>query len=265
MKQSSNETIRKQSFLRETYYLFIRGLKQSLRPYFALLPEFVMPIFFFVVNSAAFQKAVEIPGFGSESYLAFYAPVALLMAIFLSSGSTGLEVVTDISTGYMDRLFVAPIHRGAIIIGKLLSTSLRAVMQAAIMLTFVALLGAPFKAGFAGLLLLLALAFIFGIAWSGVGLMLALFTKNPRVVQSSFVFFFPFTMMTTSQLPLDLLSGWYKTVVLINPVTHILEGIRTIMLTGLVAGPIITAFIAALLFAAVTVSLSVFFFGRLKT
>lgn len=251
-------------FFREIYHLFIRGIKQSLRPYFALLPEFIMPIFFFVVNSAAFQKAVEIPGFAAESYLAFYAPVALLMAIFLSSGSTGLEVVTDISTGYMDRLFVAPIHRSAIIIGKLLSTGLRAMAQALIMLAFVALLGAPFKAGLAGIALLLLLAFIFGMAWSGVGLMLALFTKNPRVVQSSFVFFFPFTMMTTSQLPLELLSGWYKTVVLINPVTHILEGIRSFMLTGLDAPILAAAFIAALGFAAITICVSIWAFRRLS-
>lgn len=210
------------NFLVELYYLFIRGFKQSIRPYFALLPEFVMPIFFFIVNSAAFQNIVNMPGFNAGSYLAFYAPVALLMAIFLSTGSAGLEVVTDISSGYMDRLFVTPVRRISIILGKLLAVGLRAIIQCAIMLFFVIIMGAPFKSGVLGVIILFLLAFIFGIAWSGIGLTIAFLTKNPRVVQSSFIFFFPFTMITTSQLPLNLLSGWYKTMVLANPVTYIL-------------------------------------------
>lgn len=253
------------SMLRETYYLFRRGFRQSTRPYFALLPEFVMPIFFFAVNSAAFQRVVDIPGFNAESYLAFYAPVALLMAIFLSSGSTGLEIVTDISTGYMDRLFVSPIRRTSIIAGKLLATGSRAVIQTAIMLVFLLLVGAPFHGGTVGVVLIFLLAFLFGMGWAGVGLSLALISKNPRVVQSSFVFFFPFTMMTTSQLPLNLLSGWYKTVVLINPVTYVLEGIRSVMLEGIVASTLGAAFLAAALFALATLSTSLIAFRRLSS
>lgn len=252
------------SFFNEIFLLFIRGFKQSVRPYFALLPEFVMPIFFFIVNSNAFQRVVEIPGFSAQNYLSFYAPVALLMAIFLSTGSTGLEVVTDISTGYMDRLFVTPVRRISIILGKLLATGLRAVIQCAIMLGFVFLMGAPFKAGFFGVIILFLLAFIFGTAWSGIGLIIAFLTKNPRIVQSSFIFFFPFTMITTSQLPLNLLSGWYKTIVMINPVTYVLEGIRSLMLNGVNLNVLSMAFFSAIMFGIITLSVAMVSFRRLS-
>lgn len=250
--------------LREIYYLFGRGFRQSLRPYMALLPEFVMPIFFFVINSAAFQRAVDIPGFAASSYLAFYAPVALLMAIFLSTGSAGIEVVTDIANGYMDRLFVSPVRRESIILGKLLATGARAVIQTAIMLVFLLLTGAPFAAGFLGVPIIFALALLFGMAWSGVGLILAFLTRNPRAVQSSFIFFFPFSFVTTSQLPLALLSGWYKGAVLANPVTYILEGMRSLMLTGIVPGTLGIAFLSAALFALVTFTGAFLAFRRLS-
>jgi ABC-2 type transport system permease protein len=250
--------------LREIYYLFKRGFRQSLRPYMALLPEFVMPVFFFVINSAGFQRAVDIPGFTGGSYLAFYAPVALLMAIFLSTGSAGIEVVTDMANGYMDRLFVAPIHRGSIILGKLLATGVRAVIQTAIMLAFLLLTGAPFASGLSGAVIIFALALLFGMAWSGVGLILAFLTRNPRAVQSSFIFFFPFTFVTTSQLPLPLLSGWYKTAVMVNPVTYILEGMRSLMLTGIVPATLGMAFLAAGAFALVTFSGAFLAFRRLS-
>ncbi len=255
------------TLFRETYYLFIRAFKQSLRPYVALVPEFVVPIFFFLINSAAFQRAVEIPGFSAESYLAFYAPVALLTAIFFTTGSTGIEVVTDISNGYMDRLFVAPVHRISIVLGKLLSVGARAAIQTIIMLIFLVIWGAPFVAGLEGVLMLLGLAFLFGMAWSGIGLTLAFLTKNPRIVQSSFIFFFPFSFVTTSQLPLDLLDGWYKQAVLLNPVTYILEAMRALMLRGyvsLTASTIDIGFVAAILFGLVTLTAAFFSFRLLS-
>ncbi|MBI1744705.1 ABC transporter permease [Candidatus Acetothermia bacterium] len=254
---------------RDTYYLFIRGFKQSLRPYIALMPEFAVPIFFFVVNSAGFQRVSDLAEFKNYAgnYLEFYAPVALLMAIFFSTGSAGIEVVTDIANGYMDRLFVSPVHRISIVLGKLLATGARSMIQAAIMLAFVMLIGAPFEAGLLGVPILLALAFIFGMAWSGIGLTLAFLTKNPRIVQSSFVFFIPFSFITTSQLPLPLLSGWYKAAVMINPVTYVLEGMRALMLNGVgpeTVGTIAVGFLAAALFGLVTLGAALFAFRRLS-
>src|SRR3989338_6330410 len=196
------------------------------------MPELLMPVFFFIVNSAGFQAVVDIPGFTAESYLAFYAPVALLMGIFFSSGSTGIEVVTDISTGYMDRMFLTPVRRISIVLGKLLSTGVRAIIQATLMLIVLVAFGAPFSGGIVGLLALYFIAFVFGMGWSAIGMTLAFLTQNPRTVQSSFILFFPFTFVTTSQLPINLLDGIYRDIVLINPVTYLLEGIREIMLIG---------------------------------
>ena len=251
-------------FLRQIYYLFRRGFRQSVRPYFALLPEYLMPIMFFVINSAGFQRAVDIPGFTADTYLAFYAPVALFTAIYFSTGSTGIEVAADLTTGYMDRLFVSPIYRSAILIGKLLAMGVRAASQCLLMLGLVMLFGAPFAVGWAGLPILLLLALIFGMGWAGLGLCISLFTKNPRVVQSGFVFFMPFTLITTAQLPLELLTGWYKTVVLINPITYILEGFRSLMLRGFEWDVLIMAFLVAILFSFVTLGLSAVAFRRLS-
>src|SRR5471030_2641279 len=113
----------------EIGYLFVRGLKQSMRPTAAMIPSLFMPAFFFIINRAAFAGLTLLPGFGSRSYLVFYAPVAVLMAIFFSSGDAGIDMVVDITSGYFDKLMIAPIHHIAIIIGKLLAVGLRAAVQ----------------------------------------------------------------------------------------------------------------------------------------
>ncbi len=216
----------------EIGYLFVRGLKQSMRPTAAMIPSLFMPAFFFIINSAAFSSITKLPGFTSDSYLNFYAPVAILMAIFFSSGDAGIDLVVDITTGYFDKLMIAPIHHIAIVIGKMLAIGLRSAVQSSIVVVIILLSGGKVVTGIGGFLVLLALGALFGMAWSAIGMTIALRTRNQRATQSSFMLFFPFTFITTSQLPLDLLDGWYKTAVTINPVTYILEAIRSLTSNG---------------------------------
>src|SRR5439155_21272825 len=133
------------------------------------------------------------------------------------------------------------------IIGKLLAVGVRAAAQASIVIVIILLLGGRVVTGFGGFLMILVLGCLFGMAWSAIGMSIALLTRNQRATQSSFILFFPFTFITTSQMPLNLLHGWYHTAVQINPVTYVLEAIRTLTNVGWDAGPILTGFVVALL------------------
>jgi ABC-2 type transport system permease protein len=252
----------KQSFLKAFGNLFIRALKQSTRPLAAILPSFFMPVFFFIVNSYAFKNLVNLPGFTASSYLAFYSPVALLMAVFFSSGDAGFELMLDITNGYFEKLLLAPIPRLAILLPRIAAMGVRALVQAAIMFILLLVFGAPFEGGALGVVLLFGLVVIFGMGWSGIGLTLAALTKNARVLQSSFILFFPLTFITTAQLPKELLVGWYKVAVSINPLTNILEGMRSIMTVGIEPHKIIVAYITAIAILVVTSSTAVLAFRR---
>jgi len=246
----------------EIGYLFVRGLKQSMRPTAAIIPSLFMPAFFFIINSAAFAGLTLLPGFGSRSYLVFYAPVAILMAIFFSSGDAGIDMVVDITSGYFDKLMIAPIHHIAIVIGKLLAVGLRASVQTSIVIAIVLLSGGTLVTGFAGFLVILALGCLFGMAWSAIGMSIALLTRNQRATQSSFILFFPFTFITTSQLPLHLLHGWYRVAVQLNPATYILEALRALTNSGWKWDVIGHGFLVALATGIVTISCVMFSFRR---
>jgi len=246
--------------LHEIGYLFVRGLKQSTRPTAAMVPSLFMPAFFFIINSAAFSSVSQLPGFHNESYLVFYAPVAILMAVFFSSGDAGIDMVVDITSGYFDKLMIAPIHHIAIVIGKLLAVGLRAAVQASIVIVIILLSGGHFVTGFPGFLVMLVLAALFGMAWSAIGMTIALRTRNQRVTQSSFILFFPFTFITTSQLPLHLLHGWYRVAVQLNPVTYVLEAIRALSSGGWQWSVIGLGFAVALAVGCVTISMVMFSF-----
>lgn len=246
----------------EIAYLFVRGLKQSTRPTAALMPSLLMPALFFIINASAFKELTHLPGFTSESYLIFYAPVAILMAIFFSSGDAGIDLVVDITSGYFDKLMIAPIHHIAIVIGKLLAVGLRASLQASIVILIILLSGGKIATGFPGFLMIILLGGFFGLAWSGIGMSIALLTKNQRTTQSSFILFFPFTFITTSQLPLSLLSGWYKVAVRINPVTYVLEALRALTSEGWQWDKIGTGFGVAALVAVFTITMVMMSFRK---
>lgn len=254
----------KTKFYKVFGHLFMRALKQSTRPLAAILPSFFMPFFFFIVNSAGFQRIVDLPGFDSSSYLSFYAPVALLMAVFFTSGDAGFELMLDITSGYFEKLLLTPTNRLAILLPRIVAMGLRAMAQAAIMLILLLLFGASFKGGAIGIVLVFLLVMLFGMGWSGIGLTMAALTKNPRVLQSSFILVFPLTFMTTAQLPLNLLSGWYKVAVQINPITQILEGVRAIMTDGAVySHQVLNAFIVVIALIVITATSAIISFRRM--
>lgn len=244
--------------------LFMRALKQSTRPLAALLPSFFMPFFFFVVNSAGFKSVAKLPGFAGGNYLAFYAPVALFMAVFFSSGDAGFEMMLDITSGYFEKLLLTPVPRYAILMPRIVAMAVRAIVQSLIMLVILLAFGAPYHAGFGGTLLLFGLVAVFAMGWSGVGLTFAALTRNPRLLQSAFILTFPLTFVTTAQLPLNLLSGWYKTAVLLNPVTYVLEGVRSIMVTGFDPAKVLTAYIVAFAFLALTSTTALLAFRKIS-
>lgn len=249
----------------EIGYLFVRGLKQSMRPTAAMIPSLFMPAFFFIINSAAFAALTHLPGFASRSYLVFYAPVAVLMAIFFSSGDAGIDLVVDITSGYFDKLMIAPIHHLAIVIGKLLAVALRSAVQCSIVIVIILAMGGTICTGVPGYLMILLLAGLFGMAWSAIGMSIALVTRNQRATSSSFILFFPFTFITTSQLPLHLLSGWYRIAVQLNPVTYVLEALRALMSTGWQWDVIGRGYLTAAVTGVLTISGVMAAFRRTKT
>jgi ABC-2 type transport system permease protein len=93
-------------------------------------------------------------------------------------------------------------------------------------------LGVRFETGVAGVLVFMAIAGLWGLAFTGFPYAIALKTGNPAAVNSSFLLFFPFSFLTTAFLPRESLTGWLATVARYNPVTYLLDGLRSIVSSG---------------------------------
>ena len=251
------------TFFSDWYYLAIRSTKQIWRPLMALIPSLFIPLFFFVVNSASLQSFSKVEGFPEGvSYRDFIAPIALFTAVFFSAGNAGIELVQDISSGYFKKLLIMPINRLSIVLGRLTEVAIQAIMQGAIVLVLLLVVGVKFNTGFLGVLAIFALLILFAMAWSCVGMIAALRTQNARLVQSLFVLVFPFLYLTTSQAPMNLLPPAFQVIAKYNPVTYVIEGVRAMVLESWSAPAIWQGFLVATILCAVLVGLVVASFQK---
>jgi ABC-2 type transport system permease protein len=241
------------TFFSDWYYLSIRNIKQIWRPLLALIPSLFIPIFFFIVNSQSFRAFAKVPGFPHVAYQQFIAPVAIFTAVFFSAGNAGIELVQDISNGYLKKLLIMPINRLAILGGKFAEVAVQAVMQGTIVVVLLLVFGVRFNTGFLGILAIFAMLVLFAMAWSCVSMIAALRTQNARLVQSLFVIVFPFLYITTSQAPKELLPHTFAVMATYNPITYIIEGTRALVLSNWSDAAIWQGFVvAATLFVVMT-------------
>lgn len=250
------------TFFSDWFYLSIRNIKLIWRPIMALIPSLFMPIFFFVVNSLSLSAFAKVPGFPDVSYKDFIAPVAIFTAIFFSAGNAGIELVQDITGGYMKKLIIMPINKLAIVLAKLVEVALQSVMQGLIMLVLLLLWGVNFQSGALGVLTIFGILMLFAMGWSCIGMIIALRAQNARLVQSMFLLVFPLLSVTTSAAPRELLPTNFAIATDYNPVTYIIEAIRALVLNGFGDPAITQGFIAAGTMFVILVALTVLSFRK---
>jgi len=203
-----------------------RALRAVPRDPAAVLPPVFIALFFFIVNIATLKKLTgSHPGF---SYTAFEMATAILLGV--TGVSRAPALVLDVQTQYLDRLLLTPVRRAAILLGHMAADVAVAAVLTVPIIVLGVILGVRFEGGPLGVLVFIALAALWSLAFSGFGYAIALKTGNPAAVNSAFLLFFPFLFLTSSYVPRSQLSSWLNTVAGFNPVTYLLAGLRSLVL-----------------------------------
>ncbi len=244
---------RKAGFLADLISVAGRALRSIPREPEAVVPALVVPVFFFVVNVGSLQDVTEtrFPGF---DFKAFQLPVAIIFAVTgISRAST---LVTDIQSGYFDRLLMTPVRRLALLLGLMVADFALVVALSVPVVILGLLLGVEFVTGLAGMVVFILLAGAWGVVFTGFPYAIALKTGNPAAVNSSFILFFPFAFLTTAFLPREAMTGWLDTIAGYNPVTYLLDGLRALVTEGWVGEDLLQGVLAVAGVGAVSMTLA---------
>ena len=221
------------SWLAQVFLLTRRNLVNIFRTPEALIPPIVISVFFLVIYQSTLGTAAGfIPGLSGKGYLGFILPLSIVSSSLAGAGIAAQNLVKDLENGYFDKLLLTPISRTAVVLGPILAGSLILGLQALIVVAVGLLLGLDPATGLPGLLAVVGLSVLLGTGFAGFTVSAALGTGSAAATQSAGFLFFPLTFLTASFVPLELLGGWLKTAAMFNPITYVLGGMRSLMLTG---------------------------------
>ena len=244
---------RKSSFFADIWSVAIRALKALPREPEMMIPSLIIPVFFFAVNLGSLEQFAE-QGIAGLDFRAFQLPTAIVFAV--TGVSRAHALVTDIQSGYFDRMLMSPMHRLALLLG-LMVADLALVMGLAIpVLGLGFAVGVTFETGILGLLLFIAMTGLWGLAFTGFPYAIALKTGSPGAVGASFLLFFPFAFLTTSTLPQEALTGWLSAIADYNPMTYLLAALRSLLYGGWAPRDIVEGFLAIILVGSISIGLA---------
>ena len=208
-----------------------RALREALRTPEALAPTLFIPMFFLVVNFGQAGKIFpsgSTPFLHGQTYAAFQLPISLLLAA--SFGTAALYLVEEIEGGYFDKLRAAPVSRSALVLGRLVAEAVKVVFITAVLVVLALPFGVTISSGPVGFVLLLVLTSLWAVVFAGFMQVIALKTRSAAATNSGGLVFFPLLVLTPNFVPRDLLTRPMEIAATFNPVTYVMEALRSLVL-----------------------------------
>ena len=242
----------------QAWLLGQRALREGVRTPEALLPTLFIPLFFLAVNVG--QAAEIFPSsstdfLNGQGYGAFQLPSSLLLAA--SFGTAALFLVEEIEGGYFDKLRAAPVSRTAIVAGRLIAEAVKGVLIATAIVLLGLIFGISIASGVAGFLLLVGLTALWAVVFTGFMQLIALKTRSAAATNSAGLIFFPLLFLTPNFVPRDLLTRPMEIAATLNPVTYVMEALRSLVLEDLDWGTILPGFAVVAVLGVIMIALNV--------
>jgi ABC-2 type transport system permease protein len=210
-----------------------RSVVRTLRQPAMVVPSIVFPLILLSINSSGLESVTRIPGFPTSSYFDFALAIPFVQGALFSANSAGTNVASDIESGFLNRLALTPLRRAALMMGQLSGIVALGLIQALTFLAVGVVLGAGIQAGLGGAVVIVLLSLTISLAFGCIGAFVALRSGTGEAVQGVFPLFFAALFLSSMALPRDLIEvDWFQTVATYNPVSYMLEGIRSLVITG---------------------------------
>jgi ABC-2 type transport system permease protein len=227
-------------FLSEIAFLYQRSIVKLLRRPIALYFSLIQPVVWLLLFGQIFNRIAAFPGaeqaFGGQSYFQFFMPAVILQTLLFGAAQSGIGIINDMDSGFLDKLLTTPINRMAILLGKVLADLTRMLVQGGMIVLLAWIVGqfqsekVEYVYGIPGLVGALGIALLFGLGLAGFNVFVALKTRN---TESAFLvanfLTLPLLFTSSAQLPVQLLPDWLQRVARINPVTYTVDTMRFLL------------------------------------
>ena len=220
-------------FADHVYVLGRRSVLRTLRQPANVVAPLLFPMFLLAVNSGGLKAETKLPGFPTDSFVAFALAVPFIQGALFATMNAGTDLARDIQTGFLNRLSLTPMRGIAVLAGQLGGAVVLGVAQVAVYLGVGLAVGVRPASGVLGVLVLFVFALFVTLAFGALGAFAALRTGSGEAVQSLFPAFFVFLFISSMNIPRNLIEQtWFRDLATANPVSYLLECVRSLIIRG---------------------------------
>lgn len=208
-----------------------RSSRHIIRNTDQLLGTFFQPIMFLVLFAAVFGGALKLslpPGVG---YLDFLMAGIIVQTIAFGSTTTAIAICNDLQRGIVDRFRSLPMSDIAVLNGHVISDLFRNALSVVVMIVVGLVIGFRPNADFFDWLAIIGLVALFTFTFSWLAAIVGVMAKSIEAVQwLTFVIIFPLTFASSAFVPVESMGKYLKIFAQNQPITHIIEAIRALIL-----------------------------------
>lgn len=192
----------------------------------------IQPALWLLVFGQVFTRTHAIPT-GSLSYLDFMAPGILAQSVLFIAIFYGIAIIWERDLGILHKFLASPTPRAALVLGKSLSAGIRAITQAIIIFLLSLILGVHINWNPLSLISVLLVVILGASFFSTFSLIIACIVKTrERFMGIGQVLTMPLFFASNAIYPISIMPGWLQVVSKINPLTYMVDAIRSTMIVG---------------------------------
>jgi ABC transporter DrrB family efflux protein len=212
-------------FVSDVWVLTKRSIARIRREPETLSEVTIQPVLFVLMFAYVFGGAIGLPGGGS--YHEYLIGGMLGMGLAQTAPGTAVAVVSDMSTGLIDRFRSLPMSRAAVLTARTIADLLTQVLGAAVVACVGLAIGWRVHTSALDVIEAFALALLFGYAFTWAGVCLGMVLRSPEAAQQSgFVIFLPLTFISSAFVPIQGMPGWLQPVAEWNPMSSLAAACR---------------------------------------
>jgi len=229
---------RRFGLIRHSVALARRSLIKTWRTPEALIDVTLQPIIFLLLFTYIFGGAIS--GGSQHDYLEFLLPGLLGQSIAMAGISLGTNLNGDREKGVFDRFRSLPIARSAPLVGGVLADVVRYLILCVVFLGFGYLMGFRVETNTTATIAAVAISVAFALCFCWISVWVGMIVRSPGAVQGvMFLLVLPLSFASNTFVQTGTMPGWLQGFVKVNPITHLVDAVRGLMLGGPVASHVL--------------------------
>jgi ABC-2 type transport system permease protein len=219
-------------FIDKTFVITEFEVRKLRHDFTELITRALQPALWLLIFGQVFSRSGAMHT-GNIPYLDFIAPGILAQSVLFVAIFFGINVIWERDLGIVQKFLVSPTPRAALVLGKGFSAGIRSLSQATIVYLLSLILGVKLNRNPLALLQVVAIVILAATLFSTFSLIVACIVKTrERFMGVGQVLTMPLFFASNAIYPTAIMPDWLQTVSHLNPLTYVVDALRTCMLAG---------------------------------